>query len=175
MSVEVAIRTLSEANVAYAVVGAVALAARGASRSTFDFDFMVAERRVLREDFWTVVRDGGAEVEIRQGDYDDPLAGVVRIGGTEPVDIIVAKNRWQSDIVQRAESVQVRGLLLPIPSTADLVLLKLFAGGYRDLDDIRTLLHLSEGRELVREVSAALEGLPAEMHKRWAQLLAERA
>lgn len=108
MSVEAAVRTLSEAHVRYAVIGAVALAARGASRSTLDIDLLVVERRVLRDDFWERARNTGTEIEIRTGDFDDPLAGVVRIGGPEPVDIIVAKYRWQSDILIRAESVLVR-------------------------------------------------------------------
>jgi predicted nucleotidyltransferase len=173
MSVETAVRTLTDADVRYAVIGAVALAARGASRSTFDLDLLVVERRVLHDDFWEPARSAGAEIEIRTGDFDDPLAGVVRIGGPEPVDIIVAKYRWQSDILTRAQPVLVRGFMLPIPRSADLVLLKLFAGGYRDIDDIRTLLHVSEDA-LVAEVSSALESLPAEMHERWTRLLAER-
>ena len=172
MSVEAAVRTLSDADVRYAVIGAVALAARGASRSTFDLDLLVVERRVLYDDFWERARSAGAEIEIRTGDFDDPLAGVVRIAGPEPVDIIVGKYRWQRDILTRAQPVLVRGLMLPIPRAADLVLLKLLAGGYRDIDDIRTLLRVS-GDVLVGEVSNAVEGLPAEMRERWARLLAE--
>jgi hypothetical protein len=113
-------------------------------------------------------------VEIRNGDLDDPLAGVVRVAGSEPVDVIVVRYRWQKDIVEHAEPVVVRGLTLPIARTADLVLLKLFAGGYRDVQDVRTLLHVSDP-SLVSEVAAALEELPAEMRDRWSRLLSETA
>lgn len=172
MSVEAVTRTLADAGVRYAVIGAVALAARGASRSTLDFDLLVADSRVLHDDFWSSIRGTGTRVEIRKGDLDDPLAGVVRITGSQPVDVVVAKYRWQRDVVERAESVVVRDLTLPIARTADLVLLKLFAGGYRDLDDVRTLLHVGEP-SVVSEVDAALEELPAEMRDRWSRLLSE--
>jgi len=170
MSVEAVTRTLADAGVRYAVIGAVALAARGASRSTLDFDLLVAEDRVLNDEFWKPIRD----VEVRKGDVDDPLAGVVRVGGSEPVDIVVVRYRWQKGIVERAEPVVVRGLTLPIARSADLVLLKLFAGGYRDVQDVRTLLNVSDP-SLVSEVAAALEGLPAEMRDRWSRLLSETA
>ena len=68
--------------------------ARGASGSTFDLDLLVVERRVLHDDFWERALSAGAEIEIRTGDFDDPLAGVVRIAGPEPVDIIVGKLDW---------------------------------------------------------------------------------
>lgn len=174
MSVDAVVRTLASSDVSFAVIGAVALAARGASRSTLDIDLLVADRRVLHDDFWEVVRRGGTEVEIRKGDHDDPLAGVVRIAGSQPVDIIVAKYRWQGDIVKRADPVVIKGLTLPIARPADLVLLKLFAGGYRDTEDVRTLLHVS-GSSLIEEVSAALDSLPAEMRERWRRLLSETA
>jgi predicted nucleotidyltransferase len=174
MSVEAVTRTLADAGVRYAVIGAVALAARGASRSTLDFDLLVGDGRVLHDEFWKSIRDTGTGVEIRKGDLDDPLAGVVRVAGSEPVDVIVVRYRWQKDIVEHAEPVVVRGLTLPIARTADLVLLKLFAGGYRDVQDVRTLLHVSDP-SLVSEVAAALEELPAEMRERWSRLLSEAA
>lgn len=110
---------------------------------------------------------------MRAGDFDDPLAGVVRIGGDEPIDVVVAKYKWQLDVIERAQPVRVRGLALPVPLTSDLILLKLFARGYKDLNDIRAVLDLGPRDQLVAEVTAALSELPEEMRERWELLLRE--
>jgi hypothetical protein len=66
--------------VRYAVIGAMAMAARGFPRFTLDFDLLTTDKRVLDSATWEqLVRDGIA-VDVRKGDFDDPLAGVVRVG-----------------------------------------------------------------------------------------------
>jgi hypothetical protein len=171
-NLEVVTRSLRDADVPYAVIGAVALAARGISRATLDVDLLTTDRKVLDDEFWSAVRAAGLSVEVRRGDADDPLAGVIRIGGDEPIDLVVAKYIWQRDVVARAQSMEVRGLALPVPAARDLILLKLFAGGYGDLHDIARLLHIGP-RELAADVSAALTDLPEEMRERWERLLRE--
>ncbi len=173
MSLEIILRTLDAAGVRYALIGAVALAARGVSRSTLDLDLLTTQRVVLSEDFWTTVRRAGRSVEVRLGDFDDPLAGVVRVHGDEPIDIVVGKYSWQGAVIERAEPVFVRGLTIPVPRKRDLVLLKLFAGGYRDLDDVRSLLAISEAEELTAEVESLLEGFPREMREAWQRIAEE--
>lgn len=175
MSLEVVARLLDGAGVRYALIGAVALAARGASRSTVDLDLLTVESRVLSDDFWRTATEEGLAVEVRKGDVDDPLRGVVRIKGAEPVDVVVAKYRWQSDVVDRAEPVQVRGVTIRIPTTTDLVLLKLFAGGSRDLGDIRNVFALGDRQQLLSRVDAVIESLPDDMRDRWAKLRPELA
>jgi len=172
-NLEVVTRALRDANVPFALIGAVALAARGDSRSTLDIDLMTTDRTVLNKDFWTAVREAGFSVDVRVGDFDDPLAGVVRISGDEPIDLVVAKHKWQRDVVSRAQPLDVRDLVLPVPSTTDMILLKLFAGGYKDLNDIRTLLDIGPRDPLVAEVTTALSELPEEMRGRWERLLRE--
>jgi predicted nucleotidyltransferase len=167
MSLEAVTRVLDGAGVRYALIGALALAARGAARSTLDIDLLTADVRVLDRRFWAGVRG----VDVRKGDYDDPLRGVIRVSGNEPVDIVVAKHKWQGDIVDRAKPVTVRGVVIPVAQTTDLILLKLFAGGYRDLNDVRQLLAVGPRGQLVADVSAALEELPQEMRERWAQVV----
>jgi hypothetical protein len=64
--------------VAHALIGAGALAVHGVSRSTFDHDLLVVDRRVLDAHIWHALR-AGANIDVPLGDGQDPLAGVVRI------------------------------------------------------------------------------------------------
>jgi hypothetical protein len=149
---------LDQRGVESALIGGMALAVHGIARATLDADLLVADRIVLDRAFWVAWKE--AEPEVRAGDVEDPLAGVVRCSqGAEAVDVIVAKHTWQAQILQRRISVMVEGRSLPVVDTADLVLLKLYAGGPQDLLDIRLLL-AAGGGTLCREVEERLADLP---------------
>lgn len=165
---------LKARHVAHALIGAVAVAARGHSRSTLDIDFLTTDKAVLRDDFWTALRSGGAVVDVRRGDFDDPLRGVVRItlpDGTM-IDVVVAKYRWQSEVIERAEAIDVGGATIPVPRTSDLILLKLFAGGQQDLADVRSLLEGADHEQVVAEVREHLPELPEECRKMFDEITA---
>lgn len=51
----------------------------GIARSTFDIDVLTMDGRVLEPALWDSLRAHHTTIEIRPGDVDDPLAGVVRI------------------------------------------------------------------------------------------------
>lgn len=160
---------LAARGVACAVIGAAALAARGVARSTYDLDVLVVDLRVLDKTWWSTWHARGVQVDVRRGDVDDPLAGVVRIGtpGQRPVDIIVGRHAWQARAVQRADRPDAG---VPVVTAVDLVLLKLYAGGTQDDWDIRALLALPSGEDLARDVDVELEEMPAAMRQRWQQL-----
>lgn len=166
------VRLLADLEIHHTLIGAAALAARGVARSTYDIDLLTMDSRALAPDVWQPLRDSGATVDVRRGDDDDPLAGVVRIEqpGERPIDIIVGKHRWQARAVERAE--RLPGTV-PVVTARDLVLLKLYAGGTQDLWDIRELLEMPGGDRLITEVSEDLVELPRVMHVRWAQIRQE--
>jgi hypothetical protein len=156
---------LDQHSIRYALIGAAALAAYGVARSTFDIDLLVTDRRVLDSALWTAFPD---QAEIRRGDANDPLAGVVRItfGDDRPIDVVVGKQPWQARALDRAKAIGDRA---PVVDARDLVLLKLYAGGDQDLWDIRELLKHSD-RSLVADVAAELAALPADLRRRWESL-----
>lgn len=153
--------------VAAAVIGASALAAYGVSRSTIDIDLLVVDRDVLSDGFWSGL--SGVLVEVRRGDADDPLAGVVRCSspGGRPVDLVVGRHAWMGDIVVRAGSGAPE--VPPTVDAADLVCLKLFAGGFQDLNDIAQLRGVL-GPDLDDLVALRLRGLPGEVARAWARV-----
>jgi hypothetical protein len=168
---------LAKAGITHAVGGAVALAIHGAPRSTTDLDFLTVDPAALRPGTWAGLPAGTA-VEIRRGDLDDPLQGVVRLDSTEPVrvDVVVARSAWLGRFLETAVPAEVAGVALPIVGPAELVLLKLDAGGPRDLWDVHQLLEAREDREaIVAKVEGLVAELPQPIRESWSRLLAERA
>ena len=159
---------LNAHQVPHALIGAAALAARGIARSTYDIDLLTTDQRVLRADMWAVLGAEGATVDIRRGDQDDPLGGVVRAESPleRPVDIVLGKHAWQARAVERAE--QLPGGP-PIVTPQDLIVLKLYAGGTQDLWDVRELLRLVGTDRLIADVSADLADHPQSMRDVWAE------
>ena len=149
-----------------ALIGAAALAAHGVARSTYDIDLLTTDARVLDRGLWTALHDQGSTVDIRRGDIDDPLGGVVRIETPRdrPVDIILGKYGWQTRAVERADRPPGGA---PVVRPGDLVLLKLYAGGAQDLWDVRELLQLPGHERLIAEVEADLEGHSDAMRGLW--------
>src|SRR5947208_3456774 len=94
---------LKENDVAFALIGAEAVAARGVPRATFDIDLFTVDVRVLREEFWSSLQPAAA-VDVRRGDFDDPLRGVVRIraAGELSIDVVVGRWKWEQKVVERA-------------------------------------------------------------------------
>lgn len=162
---------LADAGIAHALIGASALAARGVARSTYDIDLLTADGRVLEPGLWQSLSSDGVRVDIRRGDADDPLGGVVRVetAGERPVDVIFGKLAWQQRAVERAEPVAGGPSVV---LARDLVLLKLYAGGPQDLWDIQELLRHSETQPLADDVSRDLAALPSDMRERWQDLRA---
>lgn len=171
-SVEPVVRALERLGASFALIGGHAVALRGHPRMTLDYDFLTTDRRALQPDPWVSLERDGAKVDARRGDVDDPLAGVVHIqlsDGTE-VDVVVGKRKWEQGVIDRAEFVDVGGLLIPVPQTSDLILLKLSAGGALDLQDVIVLLELSTREIVVREVNERVNDLSPDALDAWRRI-----
>lgn len=160
---------LSQHEIRHALIGAAALAVHGVSRSTLDQDLLVHDPRVLDEDLWLPLK-GVASVDIRRGDSEDPLAGVVRVAREteQVVDIVVGRPRWQQDILARATRVGDLPLLVVQPP--DLILLKLYAGGSQDKWDIEQLLAVDSSEATRAAVDERVGLLPLYSRDLWASL-----
>ena len=166
--------TLETKRTPFAVVGGVALAVRGVARSTFDVDLMTADAAVLSDAYWLLLSRDGAQVEIRRGDGDDPLRGLVRLVARDerPVDVFVGRGAWLDGVVARAEPFDLDDTRVPVVRAADLVLLKLHAGGTQDLWDVRQLLDADGAGELASEVELRLAEAPRNAAIAWKRVRA---
>lgn len=161
--------TLEAAGIRHALIGALALSAYGVNRATVDLDLFAADASCLKPELWAPLRGRGISVEIRIGDWTDPLAGVVRLQapGENPLDVVVGKFAWQTKLLERAEP--IGGTL--VVRAADLVLLKLYAGGFQDAWDVQQLLARPFRDDLIREVESLLPELPARCRDLWKKIL----
>jgi len=154
----------------YAMIGATAMAALGASRSTQDLDILTTDREVLKRSFWKRLESLGATVDVRTGDIQDPLAGVVRVTrkGDRPVDAIVGEAPWQERILSEASPHRVADIEVPIVDEVGLILLKIYAGGPQDRWDIEQLLAIAPDRQRLTElIDERVVSLPPRTHRLW--------
>lgn len=166
---EPVVRLLTSLGVRFALIGGHAVSVRGYPRMTIDYDFLTTDARALKQETWRPLEAEGATVDVRVGDFDDPLAGVVHItleDGTE-CDVIAGRWKWEQGVIDRAEPLDVGGLVIPVPRTSDLILLKLAAGGPHDLRDVSVLLDVDDRERLIREVSEQIESLSPEAQQAW--------
>lgn len=167
MSAEAVARLFVERGIAFAVIGARAMACRGVVRSSVDTDFFTTDRAVLTNDFWSSLADASADV--RRGDFDDPLAGVVKITfPNAPVDVVVGRHRWQLPVIANAEPLLVGTMEMPVARAADIVLLKLFSMGMQDRWDIHQLL--AADATIAAEIDERIHDLPKDSQELWQQL-----
>ena len=164
---------LHKADISYALIGAGALSVHGVTRSTSDVDFLVLDPSCLQLDFWKALESHGVSIDVRKGDLTDPLAGVVRfkLPGEDDVDVVVGKFKWQRKILDRAPLRTTPQGKLPVVRAADLILLKLFAGGPQDAWDVLGLLGKEDRNELIAEVEKLLPELPSDVAKFWRKIL----
>jgi hypothetical protein len=174
MNIEPVRRVLDAIGAPYALIGGHAMAARGYPRFTVDVDLLTTDQRVLGRETWTSLESAGALVERRRGDDEDPLAGVVHIllaDGTD-IDIVVARWAWEADVIARAEILTVReGMTIPVPTTSDLILLKLAAGGLVDVSDAAALIEIGDRESLVREIESRIDDVRPDVRDLWRELL----
>ena len=155
----------------HAVIGAAALAVHGVSRATRDIDLLVADPACLERPYWEGLEPATATVAIYPGAADDPLAGAVRVRGPAgpPLDVVVGRGSWVAGVLERATVHEIEGLPVPVVTRADLVLLKLYAGGPQDAWDIEQLIAEADAATLA-EVGDRLAALPEEARRLWQRI-----
>lgn len=163
---------LDQVGVRHALIGAAALAARGVSRATLDVDLLTTDSRVLDLATWREVEADGGKVEVRRGDADDPLVGVVRIERPpdRPIDVVVGGASWEDEILARAERLSIGEIDVHVATAADLVLLKLYAGGMQDRWDVLRLLASNDRDAIVTAVDERVANLPARCRALWNEI-----
>jgi predicted nucleotidyltransferase len=163
---------LRAAGIPHALIGASALTIHGVNRSTLDVDLFAVDPACLDRHTWDLLAAEGIGVEVRRGDPEDPLAGVVRfeIAAELPVDVVVGKYVWQRKTIERAATAIFAGVEVPVLDGVDLILLKLYAGGPQDAWDIQQLLAGPERDSLVAGVERELPELPKDCSRLWRRI-----
>lgn len=163
---------LRERTTPFALIGAAAMAVHGVSRATQDLDVLVLDRRCLDPSYWQPLDASGIRADVRRGDAEDPLAGVARLRASDgaTLDVVVGKSGWQEGVLARTREATVEDTTVPVAGPADLILLKLYAGGRQDAWDIEQLLADAERAVIVTVVECELGALPEESRRLWARI-----
>ncbi len=143
---------LAENGVPAVVIGGVALAAHRYVRHTEDIDLGVDADVPKMQALAAVLRGEGFVVDFHEPDGDDPLGGVMDISGSFGlVQVVSFANRFPAVIRDALASEEVRirpGSALLLVPLAQLVALKLYAGGTSSKSDIIELLRRNPEADL---------------------------
>jgi hypothetical protein len=152
------------------------MAVHGVSRSTHDVDLLALDPACLAPSTWAALTQKGVSVDIRRGDADDPLAGVVQLaeGVAAPIDLVVGRSAWQAGVLDRATSRSIEDSLVPVASATDLILLKLYAAGPQDAWDVEQLLAAGDRESLIAHVQMGVAELPEDARRLWARIVRPR-
>jgi predicted nucleotidyltransferase len=143
-------RILDAYGARWAAIGALAVAYHGPIRASFDADALISLKgsRVDLDQLAARLRETGWKVDVREGEPGDPLGFVVRIldrAGNQ-VDLIGGIRKLDPEFFGRATRTTVDGMKLRFASAEDLIALKLFAGGPKDLEDAEGVIRVQAGR-----------------------------
>lgn len=156
---------------AYAVMGGIAVRYYGIPRPTYDLDFTIAiPRESLPTLYEALESDGFSVPEPFRGGWCDLVSGmpIVKIklyvaGKAIDVDVFLAESRFQQSIMARKQRATIFGVSCDVVTAEDLILLKLVANRPRDLVDIDDVL-FTQGElnaAYMREWARELGCLPA--------------
>lgn len=124
----------------FAIIGGLAVSRWGEARATADVDLVIAitdnEHKVLADYL---------QATYRRGDSTDPLIATFTFAvpdelGEIPIQLVVVPPRWTEKIFLSLQHDTINGCSFPFVSWQSLVLLKLYAGGVRDLEDVKSVL-----------------------------------
>jgi hypothetical protein len=143
---------LVENGVPAVVIGAVALAAYRYVRHTEDIDLGVDADLPKMRTLAAALRDEGFVVDFHEPDGDDPLGGVMDVSGPFGlIQVVSFANRFPAVIrdALAGDDIRIRpGSDLRLVPIAQLVALKLYAGGSGSKSDIVELLRRNPEADL---------------------------
>jgi len=121
----------------FALIGGLAVSAWSPPRATMDVDLLVLAKTENLDHLVKALCDVGMNAELRRGGFDDPVPFLIR---ADYLDIIVATKKYEAEAVAQSIAVNIAGRDIPVASPEFLIILKLKAGGPRDLLDVKELL-----------------------------------
>lgn len=128
-------------NIPYMVIGGIANAIRGEPRATHDADLKVLVRGITISEFRAL-----AEAEFKPyrrpwlGQAQSALVISLEVAPDMVVDLLVAVLPYEEQAIQRAEPIEIEGLILPVCTAEDLIIHKAIADRPKDWLDIEKIL-----------------------------------
>lgn len=121
----------------FALIGGLAVSVWSPPRATMDIDLLVLAQSEKLDFLVKALCDAGMNAELRRGGFDDPVPLLIR---ADALDIIVATKKYEAETVKQSILTNFAGRDIPVASPEYLIILKLKAGGPRDLLDVQEIL-----------------------------------
>ena len=141
------IELLNLLRVPSAVIGALAVSFYGVPRSTNDADATIwlDGTGKTADDLAKRFTGAGYRSNLRRGDMDDPVGGVLTVGDIHEnrIDLLLGIRGMDADAVKRCVSTVLLDSPVRIIGAEDLIAMKIFAAGVRDIDDVQGVLRVS--------------------------------
>ncbi|MFN3485334.1 MAG: hypothetical protein ACK44W_07610, partial [Planctomycetota bacterium] len=138
---------LASAGLPCAVAGALATSLHGVPRGTADADAVVwlHGSGLTPETLAARLRSAGLQASLSEGDPADPIAA--RIDIRDPyqnrVDLLIGIRGMDPEAARRTVTAPLLDTPVRFLGAEDLIAMKLFAGGGRDVEDVRGILQVS--------------------------------
>jgi predicted nucleotidyltransferase len=152
---------LNELRIPYVVVGALAVSFYGIPRATNDADTLIwlRESDLTEKDLTNRLLRDEYRVERRIAELDDPVAGVVVVEEKHQnrVDLLLGIRGMDPGALARATAGEFLNSSLQFIGLEDLIAMKVFAGGVRDIEDVKGILQVSGTHlnvDLLRELAS---------------------
>ena len=152
---------LSELAIPYAVIGALATSFYGIPPSTTDGETMVWMKGTgkTERDLTDRLAEAGYRATFKQGDLDDPILGsiIVEDEHGNRVDLLLGIRGMDPDAAGRCVSARLLDSSISMIAAEDLIPMKISAGGFPDITDVRGILQVSGellNLELLRQLAA---------------------
>ena len=154
------VEVLTSQAVDYAVIGALAASLHGAGRASLDADLVVSASVREGKRIDQALKDAGLTTELRRGDPEDAIPGLVRVSDTfgNQVDVLLGLRGLDPKAFSRTVEVPFEGTRLRFIGREDFVAMKVAAAGPIDLVDARNAIAAdpkSLDLVLVRRLTAA--------------------
>ncbi len=132
-----AVSLLTSDGIDYAVIGALAASVHGVVRASIDADAVLSINTPRLRQLEKRFADAGYEVQLREGDFDDPVPAVLVITDSHGnrVDFLGGVRGLEAAAFSRSITVPFQGRSLRVIGLEDLIAMKIFAGAPKDLND----------------------------------------
>jgi hypothetical protein len=136
----------------FALIGGLAVSAWSPPRATMDVDLLVLVESNNLDYLVKALCKAGINAELRRGGVDDPVPFLIR---ADFLDIVIATKTYEAEAIEQSIAVNIAGRDIPVASPEFLIILKLKAGGPRDLLDVQEILASNlVDRSLLAELAA---------------------
>lgn len=137
---------LTDQEVDYVVIGAMAASFHGSIRATTDADALVAVSIAKLRQLQRAFKKAGLGTDLQQGDADDPIPALLAITDKHAnrVDLLAGLRGFDVEAFARAVTVPFLGSSLRVIGREDFIAMKCFAGGPQDIADARQAIKVAD-------------------------------